>query len=200
MKVGMSGALVPLLLLVVVFLILVGGQDGSGREPQTERGGSMPSVVINGIGFPYAEGTFVTFTQGFWVSPADAVIWWGNQVPPYTRGAHPAVDFSAGYGTSILAILDGEVVYVGANSGFGNHMIIRSKLEDGSDVYVLYGHFSNIMTQVGDQKKIGDVIGQEGNTGLSLGSHLHIEMSTLYVPGDMFWGNIDYQKVRSGIV
>jgi murein DD-endopeptidase MepM/ murein hydrolase activator NlpD len=197
-KIGIGGALVPIFLLVIVFLILIGGPDGTGKEPNKESGeDALPTTIINGIGFPYAEGTYVTFTQGFWTNVKDAMPWWGGQIPPYVRGMHPGVDYSAGSGTSILAILPGEVVFTGYNGGFGNHIIIHSVLEGGRDIYVLYGHFSRTLAKVGEHKTLGEVVGEEGSTGLSTGSHVHIEIAENYDHGQ-FIGTIDYRKLREG--
>ena len=54
--------------------------------------------------------------------------------------------------------------------GFGKYVRIK---KDGSDDRYYFGHLSEIKVKVGDKVKITDVIGIEGNTGKSTGSHCH---------------------------
>jgi len=54
--------------------------------------------------------------------------------------------------------------------GFGLYVRIR---QDGSVDRYYYGHLSKITVSVGQRVKIGDIIGIEGSTGYSTGSHCH---------------------------
>ena len=169
-----GGSLLPILF-GVIFIVLIGGISGGiGKDPNLIE---LQNISISDIGFPYNEGIPVTLTQGYWLELPEATQWWGSATPPYARGCHPAVDYSAGYSTEILNILPGEVVYVGSDAAFGNHVIIKSILDDGSELYVLYAHFSEVLTYIGESKVLGSTIGREGNTGISTSSHLHLEIS-----------------------
>ena len=54
--------------------------------------------------------------------------------------------------------------------GFGLYVRIK---KDGSVDKYYFGHLSKIKVRVGQKVKIGDVIGIEGSTGYSTGSHCH---------------------------
>lgn len=54
--------------------------------------------------------------------------------------------------------------------GFG--LYVRIRKDDSVDKYY-YGHLSQVRVTAGQQVKIGDVIGIEGSTGNSTGSHCH---------------------------
>lgn len=74
--------------------------------------------------------------------------------------------------------------------GFGQRVVVRI----GSTAYYMYfGHLSKINVAVGQKLKPGDLIGVEGSTGHSTGSHLHWEIrindiSTGYVSVHQYAG------------
>ena len=59
--------------------------------------------------------------------------------------------------------------------GWGNRIVI--KLDDGSGRSILYAHLNRIDVKAGDKIKVGQTIGQTGNTGeMTTGPHLHVEL------------------------
>lgn len=76
----------------------------------------------------------------------------------------------------IHSTVNGEVVFVGwenasdEKQGFGLYVCIKS-ISDGN--YYYYGHLSRVYVTIGQCVKITDVIGVEGSTGKSTGSHCH---------------------------
>lgn len=56
------------------------------------------------------------------------------------------------------------------NQGFG--LYVRIKKDNSVDRYY-FGHMSKVLVKKGQAVKIGDVIGIEGSTGKSTGSHCH---------------------------
>ena len=89
------------------------------------------------------------------------------------RKMHWGMDFTAPTGTEIFATGDGVVVRVEKKAtGYGRNVIIRH----GYGYETLYGHMSQINVKLGQKVKRGEVIGLIGNTGKSVGPHLHYEV------------------------
>ena len=107
---------------------------------------------------------------------------------PYDR-FHTGADFGAPPGASITAPASGVVVYVGMVSIHGNFTII----DHGWGVYTAYAHQSEVYVQMGQQVNKGDVIGATGNTGRSIGPHLHWEMWVNGVEVDpLQWARVSF--------
>jgi len=85
---------------------------------------------------------------------------------------HLGVDLDAVEGTPIYAINDGKVVLVEALTVYGNTIII----DHGLGIYSLYLHLSKFEVSEGEMIKRGQSIGLVGNTGWSLGPHLHLSI------------------------
>lgn len=92
----------------------------------------------------------------------------------YGGAPHNGLDYSAGFGTPILAIGAGTILARGANDGFGNWIAIQHP----NNLVSVYGHMSsfNISLSVGSTVAHGQTIGYEGNTGNSTGSHVHLSL------------------------
>jgi murein DD-endopeptidase MepM/ murein hydrolase activator NlpD len=71
----------------------------------------------------------------------------------------------------IHAAFDGEVVFSGRFSGYGN--LVRIRHENGLETY--YSHNSKNMVKVGERVKAGQVIALTGQTGRASTPHLHFE-------------------------
>jgi len=93
----------------------------------------------------------------------------------YEMGVHRGVDIVANTGTHVYAILDGVVrISQYQDKGYGNVVVIRHK--DGLES--LYAHLKCRYVSVEQKIVSGECIGLSGNTGTSLGPHLHFELST----------------------
>jgi murein DD-endopeptidase MepM/ murein hydrolase activator NlpD len=97
------------------------------------------------------------------------------------RDPHFGVEFQNKFGTPVYAAGDGEVAFADTDKEvkfsqwsdfYGNLVVIKHE----NDFYTLYAHLSAILVEVGDEVKIGDLIGQVGQTGGATGSHLHFEV------------------------
>lgn len=120
---------------------------------------------------------------------------------------HHGMDFinDAGHACCAIAVADGEVVAVQDGiDGFddkvytaGNY--VRIKHESG--VYSRYLHLvkGSLKVKVGHKVKAGTVLGMEGNTGYSYGTHLHFDVydGTQYVdPLPYLMGEKSFYKAK----
>jgi murein DD-endopeptidase MepM/ murein hydrolase activator NlpD len=85
---------------------------------------------------------------------------------------HPGIDFRGAMGDAVKCTANGKVVHASWYGGYGNCIIIKHM----GDYQTLYGHLSHINVKVGEEVKVGDVIGLVGSTGHSTGAHLHYEV------------------------
>lgn len=91
----------------------------------------------------------------------------------YGGAPHNGIDISGGYGSEILSIGDGELLARGTNNGFGNWIAVKHDY----DLVSIYGHLSSYaLIPIGTKVKGGQVIGYEGSTGNSTGSHVHLSL------------------------
>lgn len=90
-----------------------------------------------------------------------------------TEIRHYGVDLVAAPKESVLATLDGTVIYTGEDPEFGNVIGLQHKNGFSS----IYKHNEVLLKKIGDQVVAGEAIALIGNTGnLSTGPHLHFEL------------------------
>ena len=85
---------------------------------------------------------------------------------------HTGTDIGTPMGAYIVASNDGVVTTSSYLNGYGNTIII----DHGGGLSTLYGHASELVANVGDHVKKGDLIMKAGSTGWSTGPHLHFEV------------------------
>lgn len=86
---------------------------------------------------------------------------------------HYGIDLVAAPRESVLATLDGTVIYTGSDPEFGNVISIQHKNGFSS----IYKHNEMLLKKIGDMVVAGEAIALIGNTGkLSTGPHLHFEL------------------------
>ena len=90
----------------------------------------------------------------------------------HTRRFHSGIDISAPYGTPIHAAASGKVIFAGAQTGYGNYVIVYH----GGKIATLYAHMSSIGVANGAQVVQGQTIGRVGCTGYCTGPHVHFEV------------------------
>lgn len=99
---------------------------------------------------------------------------------------HNGLDLVGRDSKEIHATISGTVQYAGwenpsnHSQGFGQYVCIKGT--DG--LFYYYGHMSEIKVKTGQAVKITDVIGIEGSTGYSTGSHCHYEIRPQFAKGD----------------
>jgi len=98
----------------------------------------------------------------------------GWRLDPFTgkQAYHSGLDIAAAYGNPVVAPADGYVISTSFDKYYGNNI----KINHGGGITTLFGHLSKIGVKPGQRVKRGDEIGKVGNTGRSLGTHLHYEV------------------------
>ncbi len=99
----------------------------------------------------------------------------GYRLDPFTGelAFHTGTDIAVPEGSPILSLYDGTVSLVLEEpGGYGRYIVV----EHGGSFSTLYAHCSDITAAVGQRVKAGETIAKAGNTGLSSGSHLHLEV------------------------
>ncbi|MBP1673783.1 MAG: family metallopeptidase [Bacteroidetes bacterium] len=85
---------------------------------------------------------------------------------------HTGIDITAPKGTPVYATADGIVSADQGGSGYGITIVVNH----GFSYQTLYAHLSKRIVKTGQRIKRGQLIGYVGNTGLSMGAHLHYEV------------------------
>ena len=85
---------------------------------------------------------------------------------------HTGIDIVSFNSKKIKALNDGIVSFVGKKGNYGNY--IKIKHQNGYES--AYAHLENFFVRKGQKVKQGQTIAIIGNTGLSTGPHLHLEI------------------------
>jgi murein DD-endopeptidase MepM/ murein hydrolase activator NlpD len=133
--------------------------------------GTRTAYVENTV---YSGGEVVASTDGNWQYPykqgyvKTSDFGWRRSTNSY----HQGVDL-VGANKHIYPVNDGTVVYTKKQSGgYGNHILINH----GGGIWSLYAHLSSIYVKAGQTVNKNTILGVEGSTGRSTGSHLHLEI------------------------
>jgi murein DD-endopeptidase MepM/ murein hydrolase activator NlpD len=78
---------------------------------------------------------------------------------------HTGLDFRSSTGDPVRATANGTVESAGWSGGYGKMV----EVDHGNGFATRYGHMSEIEVKVGQQIKIGQIIGRVGSTGRSTG-------------------------------
>ncbi len=107
---------------------------------------------------------------------------YGMRRDPFTRQLrfHKGMDLAAPEGTEVRAALEGDVVFAGYKSGYGNTITIQHP----GGLETTYAHLGTVSVKKGDTIASEQVLGSVGNTGHSTGPHLHFEVSRWGEPMD----------------
>lgn len=91
---------------------------------------------------------------------------------------HYGLDLATPKGTLIHSIQSGVVIKLGNLSGWGRTAVIEHTLPNGDRFVSLYAHLSQFKKglKIGQSVERGEVIARSGNTGMSTGPHLHMEI------------------------
>ncbi len=123
----------------------------------------------------------------------------GYRIDPFTkiRKKHYGMDFTAKKGTPVYATGNGVVKRAdNSSAGYGNHI----RIDHGFGYVSLYAHLSKYNVRRGQKVKRGDIIGYVGNTGRSIGPHLHYEIfkdNQKINPLNFYYGNLSPEEFKS---
>lgn len=144
-------------------------------------GAGGPAYEVKQTTPTVAHDDAVKFFSGYRVSSH-----YGNRTHPVTgepNKFHSGIDLVQGLNSPITSFSQGKVIKSGdygsrANGtgfgGLGKTVVVQD--EHGANH--VYGHMNSLKATVGDTVKPGDLLGYEGNTGISSGPHLHYEVRT----------------------
>lgn len=123
---------------------------------QTDRNGQMPAILP-------ASGPVVS-GYGMRKDPIHGA-----------RRMHYGIDISVREGTPVVASAAGRVLKRAYNISYGHYVIIS---HPASETETLYAHLSEIDDTIrrGREVERGERIGLSGNTGRSVGPHVHFEV------------------------
>ena len=105
----------------------------------------------------------------------------------YKGSEHKGIDLVGIDSKEIHATVSGIVEIarwensINKKQGFGQYVMIR---EDNTNRCFIYAHLSKILVKTGQFVKSTDVVGLEGSTGHSTGSHCHYEVRYGNINGD----------------
>jgi murein DD-endopeptidase MepM/ murein hydrolase activator NlpD len=121
-----------------------------------------------------SNASFLASQPSIWPTNGWTSSGFGYRMDPFTqnRTFHYGLDIVATRGNPVVAPADGFVAEISRSGQFGNSIV----LSHGGGLTTLYGHLSKISVVSGQKVKRGDVIGNVGNTGKSIGPHLHYEV------------------------
>ncbi len=107
-------------------------------------------------------------TKG-WISS-----YFGMRNDPFTgkRTMHKGMDFAGKEGSDVVAVASGVVTWAGKRYGYGELV----EINHGKGYVTRYGHNQEILVEIGDRVKQGEVIATMGSTGRSTGPHVHFEV------------------------
>lgn len=155
---------------------LIRCQGGQKYVVLGSRVGYVENTVYVGGGETLPDGTIVgsgtasgdwqlPFTGGYIMTAPFGEVRTGGRT-------HKGVDL-VGQGSKLIYPVNGGTVTVGYDSGgYGNYVIVNH----GNGYWSLYGHMSKVHVKSGQTVNKNTILGVEGSTGHSTGSHLHLEI------------------------
>ncbi len=91
----------------------------------------------------------------------------------FERSFHPWIDITAPSGSTVMAVLDGTVIYTDWDDASGYIMVIQHS----GDIVSIYKNNQKLLRGVGDTVKAGTAIGMVASSAsLTKGDHLHFEL------------------------
>jgi len=118
---------------------------------------------------------------------------------------HNGEDLAAYHGQPVYAPIDGIIteVQMEAARGIGVGITTNDRVDlDGNGTHfvkVRLWHLLDISVKIGQQVKVGDLVGHANNTGYSSGDHLHVEPKAVEKNPNGDWINVNPVHLCSSI-
>lgn len=152
--------------------------------------GEYPKIV-----FPFDSSRLITCDQGPHM-PGEKIHShaWKNAMDALdlrTNHKEPSGLIYAGASGKALVYNECKTKNDQCGGGFGNH--IKIFREDGTMLF--YAHFEKVMIKDGDEVKVGDLLGIEGESGWAGENNRHLHMSVHYdwrIEGKIYWSQIGW--------
>lgn len=152
---------------------LIRCQGGQKYVVLGTRTGFVENTVFFGGGETLPEGAIININNQQYPFKGGYTVTSPFGVSRSTGGTHKGVDLVGTESKHIYPIYSGKVVTKSFDSnGYGNYIIINH--EDG--YWSLYAHMKTIYVKEGQSVNSNTILGIEGSTGRSTGSHLHLEV------------------------
>lgn len=172
-----------------------GGDPGKGEEPEPEqapapsgpqtlsqgmiqnlsqKASSIESNLNSLLNFFESDSLRLASTPSIVPTVGWLASVYGHRNDPFTGEwtMHFGVDISTNVGNPIMATADGIVIKVQTDKYLGKNVTISH----GNGFTTVYGHMSNFAVKAGQKVKRRDIIGYIGQTGKSVGPHVHYEV------------------------
>ncbi len=148
---------------------LVNGEVTENRlVKQTVITEPVDKVVKQGSRLRLSTGTYIwPFSEETWITS-----YFGYRNIGIGSSFHRGLDLAGHYGDPVLAADGGVVIYSDYYSGYG--YLVQIQHDNGDVTY--YAHNSKNLVEVGDIVYQGDIIAEEGATGVANGVHIHFEL------------------------
>lgn len=120
------------------------------------------------------KGYKVTSTFGYRIHPISG-----------ERKFHKGIDLVKAHKAPVESFTAGKVAFAGAvqeGTGLGNMGNVVAVIEPTTGYLHIYAHLDSVSVKSGEAVKAGTVIGKQGNTGQSSGSHVHYEIRKKSAP------------------
>lgn len=120
---------------------------------------------------------------------------YGYRSDPFTgsRVFHTGIDLVKYHKYPIPAFVGGVVLFAGegvAGTGFGGYGNVVALQDDKGYVHC-YCHLDSVAATKGQTINKGDIVGYQGTTGRSTGSHLHYEIRAKDAPSYGYGSHVD---------
>lgn len=176
--------IIGIIIFVVVFVLILAApillitsawdkvKEFFGWETEEEMKSSPQYSIIcdmknqSGYTLETIETSEMTFNGSLPMPVNGAVVTseFGTRVHPITKKTsfHTGIDLAGAWHSPIMSVDDGEVVYSGVQTGYGNCIEIKHTTPEGSYYYSFYAHLATKNVSEGQTVQRGTVIATQG--------------------------------------